>query len=595
MSLTIPHTDLVAYDSAKGSIQLPSGKQLRVYPKTATNDFLTALPFSYEQDVAISKIGAFPYYNSDQRVLAFKVLFPPPPQDAIPATQEQLINAYQQPAGTTTSSLIPATKLIPLRIVAYDLLLRVAGKELLLQNDSRIEDGGSFDDEIGVSAKINDDDVHQFLVNHPELVFIIVRTYYLFEADNATTGIVESFSKGVQDAFSSVFPNAAPDQNLIVNRDAVDRLKAKLGNSVLVELHIPTASTNAPFVTDLIKSYLANLKAVQISDLQTATAKIRLYGPDQAYVEMQPQEYKNLTTSWETSQDVLNSLEQTWDKLADFATHTDDDQSFHDQVANYVKGEGGASASANILQFGGSGSFNIHYEKNWSDLSSSDKHDVSDAHTTLKDGGSNKEASEKKAYAKWTGENWSSGTTLIKALDLQMISTADMINNLKEQVSVIAAAGVLPQGSEHTIDYLEPQDLLGSLFHALGFLNQERGLELQNEIRELIPKLKITDGPTAQIDNTKTEASVPIDFFNHWAIIIRVFGAFGERDYAHAISHTTYDFLQGDINIAALRGYTNLNIKGNRQAFTLKLTYTDPNAASASIPVGMQVWYLDHL
>ena len=272
MADTNPHSDVTAYEVVKGNIVLPYDVTLKVFPKTASDDFTQATPFSYQQDVGIRSLLAFPYYDADSRTFSFDLWFPTPSDDAIATAQTQLIAQYQQPAGSDQAALLQAAKLVPLPIVAYEVYLVARGSKLLLQNDSR-DDGGSFDQNVAIRpAPIADDAVHQYIKDHSTDVAFAVRLYNLMEIEDAATAVAQSFSQGVTNAYSKVF-GASADPTLIVNRNASDDLKQQLQSDVLIELHIPNGSANASLMTNVIFDYMATLKPVALADLQNSSRR----------------------------------------------------------------------------------------------------------------------------------------------------------------------------------------------------------------------------------------------------------------------------------------------------------------------------------
>ena len=316
---------------------------------------------------------------------------------------------------------------------------------------------------------------------------------------------------------------------------------------------------------------------------------------------MEPQQYKNMTASWETSDDVMHSLDKTWDDLSDIATHTSDASSFHTEAKNYVDQQGGASASANAFQmFEGSGSVNLHLNQSTDDLSSGDIQDVKDAKTVLQNSGANKEDFTKKGYQKWTGEDYSTGSTQIKNLDLQMISTADLISNMTLHLTFISDQGVQQRGYERSIDSLTLPtqnwlQILGMLMATI-HLPQDPGW-----VGGVIPRVSITEQPNGEIfvQDSGDAATLQIDGSQSHllGLIIRTTGPPGHPPAQTLLPfYPTLVITRGNYNglfktsIANNNGLLTISGKLN-QMMTLTLEQ-DPPVDQFSSHTSIKVWLM---
>lgn len=432
-----PPVETSAYEVPIGSIQLDDGKELKIFPKSPSTNFDQAKPFSIQRIFSISRNNQNPFYDPSSKILSFQVNSPNLLQQQLADAKNSVIQHYTPSNGGTTIEENDIF-LRPLTISSYEISLDILGDNYLIE--AGFSENGPFTTPIIIAKEIENERAHTLLLDNPSLVTIKLRIFSLFRLDNVNTVTASKFTNASKQAYEKVFGSRSSGRNYIVDREVAQELKQAFLEQITYVENISLPGADTSNLTNFVAQYIDNLVPTEISELESLSDSIIVYGTEEIKEEIKPIEYRNLTSSWEKHEDVKKSVEETWDNLSDISREDISIDKFHEKIREYLETSGGAKAKANILKLGSGGtSFNLHYKKEYERLTDTEKEDIERSRNILKESGSQKEEFLRKAVEKWTGEMYEEGT-LVKNLNLVRIVYGELVNKL-----VVSAQSIIFQ------------------------------------------------------------------------------------------------------------------------------------------------------
>ena len=159
----------------------------------------------------------------------------------------------------------------------------------------------------------------------------------------------------------------------------LNKIQQEVATSVRVQ--VPADASDSLLESlELLRTKFDAIPVLSLQELDKANETL-YYRAGNAQIEIQPEVFRELTTSWSSSEDFKQSFQQTWNNVHELARDSNTTEEFYKKLHTQYKGGGGAKAQFDLIKvLSAGGSFDFNLDLTW-DEQTDEKRSVSRSST----------------------------------------------------------------------------------------------------------------------------------------------------------------------------------------------------------------------